>query len=295
MTRRAHHACAARAFTLVELLVVIGIIAVLIGILLPVLNGVRRQASQVKCASNMRQIAMALVNYHQINKGRLIPAQIDAMPGAFPGGWWWPNELVRQNYLKSPSVYEKPGSSVNDKKFSNDSAFMCPSGVMTDYMSTPSAGGDYPTDAGNNGYSMGFASTPPIFPVTNDVLCATAGFGIPTWYMLTSRNTSNTNALGSTKVTPFMYFNVNTPVTLGDKGFQRNLSMIRRPAEVVMIAEATNPNFYDQTVSTKYPNVAGKRMGARHGRRPATGPTRGGTWRSSTGTSGCTRPSRTRD
>jgi prepilin-type N-terminal cleavage/methylation domain-containing protein/prepilin-type processing-associated H-X9-DG protein len=82
------HRSRSRGFTLVELLVVIGIIALLISILLPALNRARVAAATVACLSNMRQVGLAWRQYQVDNDGWIVPCHRQVLNSGWGGDYW---------------------------------------------------------------------------------------------------------------------------------------------------------------------------------------------------------------
>lgn len=88
-----------RAFTLIEVLVVIAVIALLIAILLPVLGKARKSARATVCMSNLRQHGTGLVSYNNDNKERVIPSyNMTGVVGDTPLDGWGPI-LDRDGYV----------------------------------------------------------------------------------------------------------------------------------------------------------------------------------------------------
>ena len=128
-----------KGFTLVELLVVIGIIAVLVGILLPSLNKAREQSRLVQCESNLRQWGIGITNYAD-EQGGVLPLDGigDGNQQSDPWNWWydpgvWSNcipPLVGSPpyyvWWNPPSQYALPSTPPVQPSTGSNSIWVCP-------------------------------------------------------------------------------------------------------------------------------------------------------------------------
>ncbi len=125
-----------RGFTLIELLVVIAIISVLIGLLLPAVQKVREAASGIKCRNNLKQIGLALHNYHG-RMNRFPPGYISGVGPGGPAddtgpGWGWASQILPD--LEQDNLYRQIQFNLDIKDPANAVArtavlpiFLCPS------------------------------------------------------------------------------------------------------------------------------------------------------------------------
>ncbi len=101
---------ARHGFTLVELLVVIAIIAILIALLLPAVQAAREAARRVQCLNNLKQIGVAMHNYHAAvgtfpEGAHSQGANDPVLQGAHELGWPWPVHILP--YIEQSSIFEQ--------------------------------------------------------------------------------------------------------------------------------------------------------------------------------------------
>jgi prepilin-type processing-associated H-X9-DG protein len=226
-------------FTLIELVVVNGIIALLLGILFPSLSAVRQSAAKIECASNMRQIGQALSLYHLDSKGRLIPLLVPTSTIAtdpWPGGFFWANQLVRMQYINAPIG---PGPSGESDQ--SGGVFNCPVGTNDLMSSLPAALVEGVDDTYAPGCSVNRYMSAHDYSASATASVSTDR--VTVHYMLNARKCSSTNPLDSSNpdviLAPFQNYE-NGRSYLSNPRYCRTISQIENASEMVELIEGNS-------------------------------------------------------
>lgn len=141
-----------RAFTLVELLIVVAIIALLLAMLMPSLRAAREQAGEVKCASNLRQLGIAFHLYAGEYNGRAMPtAYFDRSPIVY---WWGLDSPVGVDHSRGFT------SQYLEADLKAGGVYECPAQPRGTYEISQGLSDEITSTYGYNGYYLSPAQTP---------------------------------------------------------------------------------------------------------------------------------------
>ncbi len=209
-------------FTLIELLVVIAIIAVLIALLLPAVQAAREAARRAQCTNNLKQIGLALHNYHSSNDTfpMGVSRAIVSVPDVYTNNWWanWSAQSLILGNMEQTTLYnaanfnvacnEAPGFYMNvTVTNSRIKAFICPSdpnagsaGIST-YNITGTLDNSYSGSIGTT-TNLAYVTPPGVSATSNSPIGSTGLFAYWICYGIASctDGTSNTIAFSEALV-----------------------------------------------------------------------------------------------